>query len=437
MTYELYIWGPAFGLPSIDPECIAAVAFCRHAIQDSSRWSVTPGHDPISLPSQRYPALYDSTAGTWSGGYDDIARHLGTHRKDQDWEKLSDKSGQKHADHVAFSSHIRSTARPLIDASLYLSSINYTQSTRPAYTAILPWYLNYTVPPFHRKAAQARTAHLGLSSLDAEVAEEQRKKDEAATVEGRTLNSLETDRPSLLKGLRKQTIRGMLSTSQYAGRFRLEALTTACLEPLEIFYGTKNWLLDTGEMTSLDCLAFGYLSLMLYPELGNGWLRDTMRDKFTKICRFVERMKSELFSIQPIVVADVMARRRIHESEGSENAREMGNDIPWYPAVPAQMTETASLLGRQLLAQLYVLNGAKVLHEDQASHTAEEQVSTQRSLLSRPSTIACILLSSILGTGALVTYSNTNLIRSSESEDKRNPLKEMDESRRALDALFP
>lgn len=34
MALELHIWGPAFGLPSIDPECIATVIYCQQVIPE-------------------------------------------------------------------------------------------------------------------------------------------------------------------------------------------------------------------------------------------------------------------------------------------------------------------------------------------------------------------------------------------------------------------
>src|SRR4051794_32241074 len=65
-----------------------------------------------------------------------------------------------------FSTFLQSTANPVLDLSLYISSKNYNTTTSSAYTAILPWYINYITPPRRRDLARARTAHLGLSSLD-------------------------------------------------------------------------------------------------------------------------------------------------------------------------------------------------------------------------------------------------------------------------------
>jgi hypothetical protein len=44
MVLELHIWGPAFGLPSIEPECIATVAYCQQVIAQG-QWTLVAGHD--------------------------------------------------------------------------------------------------------------------------------------------------------------------------------------------------------------------------------------------------------------------------------------------------------------------------------------------------------------------------------------------------------
>lgn len=44
MVLELHIWGPAFGLPSIEPECIATVAYCQRVVPEG-RWVLVPDFD--------------------------------------------------------------------------------------------------------------------------------------------------------------------------------------------------------------------------------------------------------------------------------------------------------------------------------------------------------------------------------------------------------
>ena len=73
----------------------------------------------------------------------------------------------------SFCTFLQSTATPLVDLSLYVSAENYNKTTSSAYTAILPWYANYTVPPRRRDLARTRTAHMGLSSLDVDTTAEE------------------------------------------------------------------------------------------------------------------------------------------------------------------------------------------------------------------------------------------------------------------------
>lgn len=44
MALELHVWGPAFGLPSIDPECIATVSYCQQVIPEG-QWSLVASYD--------------------------------------------------------------------------------------------------------------------------------------------------------------------------------------------------------------------------------------------------------------------------------------------------------------------------------------------------------------------------------------------------------
>jgi len=44
MVLELHIWGPAFGLPSLDPNCLAAVAYFTQAVP-LGRWVLVAGYE--------------------------------------------------------------------------------------------------------------------------------------------------------------------------------------------------------------------------------------------------------------------------------------------------------------------------------------------------------------------------------------------------------
>lgn len=47
MVKELYVWGPAFGLPSIDAQCLAAIAYLSHSNED---YILLASNDPAEGP---------------------------------------------------------------------------------------------------------------------------------------------------------------------------------------------------------------------------------------------------------------------------------------------------------------------------------------------------------------------------------------------------
>lgn len=55
---ELHIWGPAFGLPSIDAECIAAVAYLNASLPLTA-WTLVASYDPsLSPTSEDTPPIF-------------------------------------------------------------------------------------------------------------------------------------------------------------------------------------------------------------------------------------------------------------------------------------------------------------------------------------------------------------------------------------------
>ena len=73
MPLELHIWGPAFGLPSVDAECLAAVAYLRHAV-NSDEWVLVASSDPKVCPTGELPALKSGTL--WISRYRNIVDYL-------------------------------------------------------------------------------------------------------------------------------------------------------------------------------------------------------------------------------------------------------------------------------------------------------------------------------------------------------------------------
>ena len=51
---DLHVWGQAFGLASIDPECLAIIAYLHNALP-GSEWRLIPSNDPSVSPSSMHP----------------------------------------------------------------------------------------------------------------------------------------------------------------------------------------------------------------------------------------------------------------------------------------------------------------------------------------------------------------------------------------------
>lgn len=78
-------------------------------------------------------------------------------------------------------------------------------------------------------------------------------------------------------------------------------MTEEVFEPLEEILGEKRYLLSNSSSKAgsgactLDCLATGYLSLMLVPDLAYPWLRDAMNAKAPQLTAYTERMRQRCF----------------------------------------------------------------------------------------------------------------------------------------------
>lgn len=90
MVLELHVWGPAFGLPSIEPDCIATVAYCQRVIPEG-QWALVANFDTTVDTTGMYglrnlarkpdmwtgslPILFDDDVAT-ATGFEDIVAYL-------------------------------------------------------------------------------------------------------------------------------------------------------------------------------------------------------------------------------------------------------------------------------------------------------------------------------------------------------------------------
>lgn len=178
----------------------------------------------------------------------------------------------------------------------------------------------YLTPPSRRAQAKSRTAHLGLSGLDIDSEDLEPSPDRSIVPES-------LRRP-------KNTVSSLLASSPEAtAQIRLDALATDVLEPLSKLIGKKQYMVSDSHFTSLDCLALGYLSLMLFPELPQPWLSKVLSKKFPSLCKWTEELRESIFG-REVTLSDAFLSKT---EEG--RAHRGRSHLPW------KANETGGVIG--------------------------------------------------------------------------------------------
>jgi sorting and assembly machinery component 37 len=114
MPLELYVWGPAFSLPSIDPHCLAAIAYLQQAVRPGE-WQLIATSDPTLSPistlsspppssfallsvADELPALRNGDI--WIGGFRNIFHYIAQYSAGE-WVLDAGLSEQESADCIA------------------------------------------------------------------------------------------------------------------------------------------------------------------------------------------------------------------------------------------------------------------------------------------------------------------------------------------------
>lgn len=202
-----------------------------------------------------------------------------------------------------------------------MSSENYTQCTRSAFGDILHWPNQWIAPPRLRAIAKRRSGHLGLSSLDIDVAQDAKSDNARMTAQI----------PKTLLKKPRDTVSGILGKSTHRSQFRLDAVTSEFLEPLSELLADKDWLLAE-TCSSLDCLAVGYLALMQSPEVPHNWLKRSLRDRFSNLAKWTDTFLRECYG-GPMAPANAFLNQTFGDAE------KRSSTLPWQ--VPMQPTFAA------------------------------------------------------------------------------------------------
>ncbi|KAI0538962.1 Tom37 C-terminal domain-containing protein [Xylaria digitata] len=249
MSFQLHVWGPAFGLDSIDAECLAAIAAFRHIFHHDD-WSLIASNDTSLSPDRTLPALFHDD--TWISGYTNIISYAIHHNTSYAGSLVdNDLTPQQEADLLAYSSLLSTRGCGLVALSLYASPNAWVELTRPAYSALLPFPLTWTIPTTMRAAAIEKAENLGIGYLAAEA-----EADEAAPKSG-----LETTSTGFLR-LRQQLGPKKSMQPEQTAAIRFKQLADDFFATLDDLRGSRKYLLGTPRPSSLDFLTYGYLALM-------------------------------------------------------------------------------------------------------------------------------------------------------------------------------
>lgn len=366
--------------------------------------------------TEELPVLRDGS--TSIGGFENIVQHL-SKKSDGRWDldqQLPDpedraditayffhfpsnyKNSLLTVSPSSFSSFLASQAHPLIDLSLYVASENYTK-TRTAYSSILHWPTQYFVPPQRRTLAKTRTDHLGLSSLDLDTLHEERRSSrKAADI---IPQSLRTSLP---------TVTGLMKEKQSGARFKLDALVDAAFKPLQQLLEKKKWILSDERVSSLDCLALGYLSMALIPEVPQSWLAEGVRGRYPDLCKYVEDGIKEVFGGK-VTVEDALPSSTEEQSTMDGGQRE--TPLPWRASDQNIGSAGASIFNNALDSIPFYKRTIVTASSTQPSHSTDSPPHSLTSTLVPP------LLASAGAIAAIASYLLYSSFSTPEPENRR------------------
>lgn len=222
--------------------------------------------------------------------------------------------------------------------------------TRACYGELLYWPKQWTLLPQARERAFKRSEHLGLSSLDVDIASAQQEDQEKPKAH---------DLPRSFIARPRDTVSGLLRRPANRNQFRLEALTTELYEPLENLLGQKRYLLSETAPTSLDCLVAGCISPILWATLPQEWMKRSLESKHPSLARYIRRISEQCFG-SPVSPSAVLQGRCNYDK--GEDRR-----LPWQaPEAP----RASVLTGQVLESILDTIPGMSHIRARQYSQTA-------------------------------------------------------------------
>ncbi|KAG0323761.1 metaxin 1 [Dissophora globulifera] len=246
MVAELYIYGRAFGLPSIDPQCLALISYL--SIVSHQEYTIVECNDTGISPTGELPMLHDGK--NWIGGASRIIAYLSK----TGYNANEDLSSEELAKSVAYTSLVDESLTDALLYSWFADSENFLGAIRSSYSSLFPIPSRYILPIQMRKAAVQRVQKYG------------------GIIESGALANTE-------------------NTKVYD-------MARDCYRVLERKLGQNDFFFGA-KPTSVDAKVFGYLALQLYPEIPNPRFQMILSSQFPRLVAYCDRCRDEFFANLP------------------------------------------------------------------------------------------------------------------------------------------
>ncbi|KLO08952.1 hypothetical protein SCHPADRAFT_908202 [Schizopora paradoxa] len=257
----LHVWPGRWDLPSINPECLAAILYAQIVLPGG--FVVEECTNPDLSPNGHLP--YISSGLTAISTYGSISKHLsklgGSRNPSNHLDALQS------AQETAWLAFAQTHLGDLVACSLYTLKDNYWEYVRPTLADMFPVPQKYYIPDRMRNLHKSRLESIGLWNVAAEEREAEKNPNPNA-------RSRLNETASSAFGKEKVLERA---------RTHLDILANL-LHDKPYFFGN--------EPSSLDAVVAAHILLLTIPPLPNDLLRAFITSNFPTLCSHAKRLRS-------------------------------------------------------------------------------------------------------------------------------------------------
>ncbi|KAJ2746931.1 hypothetical protein GGI20_000918 [Coemansia sp. BCRC 34301] len=270
--YSLYSWGSPFtteGLYSFDPSCVSIQAYLQLC---KAKWQLHSVSSTSVSPNNCLPALTCGQAVVESGFWR-IVEFL----KREGYDLNAELDEEQLSQSTAYASMVQDGLVDALLFSWYLVSENFAEAIRPCLAKLFGFPLSLAIPTQLRDHAEHRLESRGILT---KVAATPDSEAEPAALKSKI------PRIYLLakEGFRQHEDKS--SHPVYAQAKRCLGALSKKLDGKLYFFGSKP--------TTLDAVVYGYLSLILYPDLPQSTLKTMLVQGFPNLSNFCQRIHAQM-----------------------------------------------------------------------------------------------------------------------------------------------